>query len=397
MKKSHNPMFIYYGAFLALCFIFMGLAIAYSQTYILASVFFGLLIAGGAVRYLEKQREDEQYEALERKIKRLEAKSWYFESIVTNSKDIMFTTDLEHRIVKFNKGSEQTFGVMALEVLGKHVNTLFEKPGEIDALLEEVNQKGRARAIEVKVRNRETREEFWISVGVSKLFDKNTEGSKLIGTNTQLIGEIFTCKNVTHLRLLEQELKHKNEQLTQLSITDGLTGLYNTRHLKSEASRQQKIHNRYPDRPLSMALLDVDKFKDYNDHNGHLAGDNLLIILATIIKAQIRTDLDTAYRYGGDEFVMVFPETDEKGSRIICDRILVNFLGHKLGETSLSIGITQYRKEWGLLSVDTLVSKADEAMYQVKCKGGNGIHVYGYPLSDELAQRETVRSINGLR
>ncbi|MFC1586260.1 diguanylate cyclase [Fibrobacterota bacterium] len=325
----------------------------------------------------------------------MEAKSWYFESIVTNSKDIVFTTDLDHRIVKFNKGSEQTFGVMALEVLGKHVHTLFEEPEKIDALLEEVEEKGRAKTIELMVKNKETGEEFWVSVGVSKLFDRK-EGTTMLA-NKQFIGEIFTCKNITHLRLLEQELKEKNEQLTRLSITDSLTNLYNVRHLKNEASRLQKMHNRYPDRPLSIALIDVDKFKDYNDNFGHLAGDNLLIILSNIIKAQIRKELDSAFRYGGDEFVLMFPDTNDKGCKIICDRILFDFIGHRLGDTSLSIGITQYNRKWGLLSANLLVAKADEAMYMVKCKGGNGIHIYNQPLSEELLRRETVKSVSDLR
>jgi diguanylate cyclase (GGDEF)-like protein/PAS domain S-box-containing protein len=375
----------------------MGLSIFIFGNYLSAGFFLCILVAGAFLRYLEKEINKDKQEILEKKTKRMEAKAWYYESIVTNSKDIVFTTDLDHRIVKFNKGSEQTFGVMALEVLGKHVRTIFEEPERINKLLEEVEEKGRAKTIELMVKNKETREEFWISVGISKLFDRKEGNSKLMFTNKQFIGEIFTCKNITHLRLLEQELKEKNEQLTRLSITDSLTNLYNVRHLKNEAARYQKMHNRYPDRPLSIALIDVDKFKEYNDNYGHLAGDNLLIILSNIIKTQIRKDLDSAYRYGGDEFVLMFPETDAKGCKIICERILFDFVGQRLGDTSLSIGITQYDRKWGLLSANLLVAKADEAMYMVKCKGGNGIHIYSQPLSEELAKRETVTSSDKLR
>jgi GGDEF domain-containing protein len=93
----------------------------------------------------------------------------------------------------------------------------------------------------------------------------------------------------------------------------------------------------------------------------------------------------------------MFPETDAKGCKIICERILFDFIGQRLGDTSLSIGITQYDRKWGLLSANLLVAKADEAMYMVKCKGGNGIHIYSQPLSEELAKRETVVSQDKLR
>ncbi len=387
MNKTQTPILIYYGALITVCIIWVGLSLFHFHDYLASGFFLCILISATFLKLLEKEITNEKYENLEKKLKRQEAKAWYFESIVTNSRDIIFTTDLEHRIVKFNKGSEQTFGIMAFEVLGKHVNTLFERPERIDALLEELDEKGRSRAIELMIRNQESGDEIWLSVGVSKLFDMKEGGLKLLNPNRRFIGEIFTCKNVTQRRMLEKELKEKNEQLTTLSITDGLTSLYNVRHLKSEAIRLQKIHHRFPERPLSLALIDVDKFKEYNDNYGHLAGDKLLVILSDIIQAQIRKDLDLAFRYGGDEFVLLFPDTDARGSQKICERILSDFLNHHMGSTALSIGVTGYKKEWGLLSVSLLVSKADEAMYQIKCHGGNGIHIYSKPLDAEVTKR----------
>jgi len=141
----------------------------------------------------------------------------------------------------------------------------------------------------------------------------------------------------------------------------------------------------------------VDKFKEYNDNFGHLAGDNLLIVLSDIIRAQIRKDLDSAFRYGGDEFVLLLPETDANGCKIICDRILFDFVSLKLGDTSLSTGITEYRSEWGLMSANLLVSKADEAMYTVKIRGGNGLHVYSTPLSEDLEARDVLENTKKIR
>ncbi len=397
MPNKPKTFRAYYSAVLIIMLVWCGLAIFYLHQPILPIFLLCLAGAFWGIRHLELLEKDELFDSQQKRLKRLESKSWYFESIVSNSKDIIFTTDLEHRIIKFNHGSEQAFGIPALEVLGKDVRSLFDDPDAISVLLEEVKEKGVANAIELAIKNKSTGESIWLSVTVSSLFDKKTGNAQVHHHNKQFLGDIFTCKNVTHRRMLEKELKDKNEQLTQLSITDSLTGLYNVRHLKTEATKLQKIHNRYPDRPLSLALIDVDKFKEYNDNFGHLAGDNLLVVLSKIIQDQIRKDLDWAFRYGGDEFVLLFPETNAKGCKIICDRILLDFVNQKLGATSLSIGITEYHKEWGLMSANLLVSKADEAMYTVKCRGGNGLHVYSTPLSEELAKREVIDDIKKLR
>ncbi|MBF0433169.1 MAG: diguanylate cyclase [Fibrobacteria bacterium] len=397
MIKLERPIPLFYGVFITICLVWSLFCVFYYKNYLAGSMFAALIISGFLLHMFEKRRQNKRLDDIEKRFSRQEAKAWYYESIVTNSRDILFTTDLDHRIVKFNKGSEQTFGVHAFEVLGKHVNTLFESAENLDLMLGKVEEKGHCPVEELQIKNLETGEDAWLSVGISKLFDQKAGASRLHSRNPEFLGEIFTCKNVTQRRMLEEELKEKNEQLTKLSITDSLTNLNNVRHLKNEATRLQKIHHRYPSRPLSVALIDVDKFKEFNDNYGHLAGDKLLITLSEIIQMQIRKDLDSAFRYGGDEFVLMFPDTDALGSKIICDRILVDFLDHKLGSTSLSIGITEYQKDWGLLSVNLLVSKADEAMYMVKCRGGSGIHIFSTPLSDELAAREVIVTPNEMR
>lgn len=394
MKMLKTPQFILvaYGALFALCIIWLGVSLLYLKD-IFSPLFF-LCIFGAivALRLHEKNEFADYIKGLFNKIKRLESKAWYYESIITNSKDIIFTTDVEHRIIKFNKGSENTFGIKSWEILGKNVSSLFEEPEQIEKLIQEIKLSGKPKAIELLVRNRETQEEHWLSVGVSRLVEEKLEAEDFSDQKSLFLGEIFTCKNVTHKRMLEQELKEKNEQLMRLSLTDSLTNLYNVRHLKNELQRMNTVLGRYTERKLALALIDVDKFKEYNDNLGHLAGDNLLIILSDIINAQIRKNLDTAYRYGGDEFVLLLPDTDTDGAKVICSRILQQFLEYGLGETSLSIGIAEYNRAWGNLTASLLVSKADEAMYMVKVRGGNGIHLFEKPLSPELAARETVDS-----
>ncbi len=301
------------------------------------------------------------------KQKRLEAKAWYFESVITNSGNIIFTTDVEHRILKFNRGSERAFGMSQTDVLGKEVHALFASPVEISALLARVDEHGSAEAPELLIKQADSGEDIWISLSVTRMLNRDKE----------TIGEVFNCSNISKRKHLESQLHEKNEQLLRLVITDSLTGLYNVRHLNAELGRMIRAQKRFPNRPVSIALIDVDKFKVYNDSKGHQAGDHLLVMLGNIFTTEIRAEMDSAYRYGGDEFVLLLPDTKIEGARVICDRILVAFRKLRVEPTSLSIGIAQYLpsdegKEIHH-AVKEFIQRADEAMYSVKCKGGDSI------------------------
>jgi len=163
--------------------------------------------------------EDLQVIAL--KQKRLEAKAWYFESVITNSGNIIFTTDIEHRILKFNRGSERAFGFSQTDVLGKEVHSLFESPAELSALLARVDQHGSAEAPELRIKQADSGEEIWISMSVARMLNRDKE----------VIGEVFNCSNISKRKHLESQLQEKNEQLLRQVITDSLTGLYSVRHL----------------------------------------------------------------------------------------------------------------------------------------------------------------------
>jgi diguanylate cyclase (GGDEF)-like protein/PAS domain S-box-containing protein len=304
------------------------------------------------------------------KQKRLEAKAWYFESVITNSGNIIFTTDVEHRILKFNRGSERAFGMSQTDVLGKEVHSLFASPVEISALLARVDQHGSAEAPELQIKQADSGEEIWISMSVARMLNRDKE----------VIGEVFNCSNITKRKQLESQLHEKNEQLLRLVITDSLTGLYNVRHLNAELGRVIRAQKRYPNRPLSIALIDVDKFKVYNDTKGHQAGDHLLVMLANIFMSEVRQEMDSAYRYGGDEFVLLLPDTKAEGAKVICERILSAFRKLRVDPTSLSIGIAQYLpSDEGkdvTQAVKEFIQRADEAMYSMKCVGGNSIGIW---------------------
>ncbi len=186
---------------------------------------------------------------------------------------------------------------------------------------------------------------------------------------------LLRLRRVLKERRLTQERVHMLERLKRLSITDGLTNLYNSRYFYSQLKAEVERSNRY-NHPLSLLLLDIDNFKKYNDSYGHLEGDKVLVRLGQVIKSCLRA-MDSAYRYGGEEFTVILPETEGAEAATVAERIraAVEELRFKpVGDTKVSItvsvGVTEYiRGE----DVAVFVQRADRAMYQSKDKGRNHV------------------------
>lgn len=188
------------------------------------------------------------------------------------------------------------------------------------------------------------------------------------------------------LELKNQELAQANELLAKLSITDKLTNLYNRRYFDDVLQKEMEraVRNGHA---LSLLIFDVDKFKVYNDTNGHMAGDELLTELAEVIKDSTR-GIDIACRYGGEEFVVLCPETNLTQSLIVAERIRLNVekypFKHKekqpLGCVSVSIGISAVPEN--TLSAPELKTQADEALYHSKETGRNRTTTYKKIITD---------------
>jgi diguanylate cyclase (GGDEF)-like protein len=163
------------------------------------------------------------------------------------------------------------------------------------------------------------------------------------------------------------------KKFKELSITDGLTKLYNSRHFYHELAVEIQRHTRY-ERPLSLLLIDVDHFKTFNDNHGHLEGDTVLYQIAHLIKSCLR-NMDTAYRYGGEEFTVILPETTCPAAVSVSERIneIVKtglFRGDDSKNLSVSIGVTEY---FPGEPMDAFVRRADKAMYLSKQAGRNRV------------------------
>jgi diguanylate cyclase (GGDEF)-like protein len=173
----------------------------------------------------------------------------------------------------------------------------------------------------------------------------------------------------------EQELRRQNQELEHLSITDGLTGLHNRRHLMTtlthEAARASRMQ-----RCFAALMLDVDGFKRLNDRYGHLAGDEVLARMAGTIRQAIR-GVDYAARYGGEEFVVLLPEADAEEAREAAERIRERVeRGVLVGgdqPVTVSIGVAVYPANGD--TPESVLARADAALYEAKQQGRNRVAV----------------------
>jgi diguanylate cyclase (GGDEF)-like protein len=169
---------------------------------------------------------------------------------------------------------------------------------------------------------------------------------------------------------VDNVLLHQEAQ--RLSITDGLTGLWNYRYFTMTVGKEIERSARFG-RPLALLMLDLDHFKDVNDTYGHQRGDAVLVELAGRIRAQVR-DVDTVARYGGEEIVVILPETDEAGATQAADRICdavrrrpFGEPGQDLVEITVSAGAAVFPTHGATAGI--LLRRADEALYAAKHAG----------------------------
>ncbi|MFP4037340.1 MAG: diguanylate cyclase [Desulfobacteraceae bacterium] len=155
----------------------------------------------------------------------------------------------------------------------------------------------------------------------------------------------------------ERSLK---EELSRLSVTDSLTGLYNHRQFFLKL-RKEVLRSRRQKQDLAVVLIDLDDFKAFNDACGHLAGDAALRTVGRIIQSSIREGVDSGYRYGGDEFAVILIDAGIEVAREIVERIRKGLEAH--GGLGASFGISRFE---GDMSANEMVDEADRALYRMK-------------------------------
>ena len=183
-----------------------------------------------------------------------------------------------------------------------------------------------------------------------------------------LVGEIETAKQRTEVyaKSLEDKVAERTKQLEELSRVDPLTNIYNQRamydYLRLELATVKRNKTK-----LSMIYFDVDKFKQINDKEGHIKGDEVLKKVGQILQSSAR-EIDIPCRYGGDEFTIILPNCDIKNAKKICEKIIKDF-SDKYPKYYLSFGISETGTDVYVDS-DQLIKMADEKMYLAKQESG---------------------------
>jgi len=295
-----------------------------------------------------------------------------------------FVIDRNHRVVHWNKAMENLTGIPAKDMLGtRHhwkgfysikKSTLADLV--VDNMLEEIMSGislGKFRMSEHDDSSFEAEihlplvggKDRWLICTVAPLED----------AAGNVMGAVETVQDITERKRMEENLRESEQKYKEMSITDSLTKLYNSRHfmrqLKSEIERSERY-----ERPLSVMLLDIDNFKNYNDTYGHLEGDNALATVADVIRKSLRSS-DTGFRFGGEEFTVILPEADIDEALDVAERLRKNIENDWLSPLSklkscvtTSIGVAKHSP--GEL-YPALIERADKAMYSAKQKGKNRV------------------------
>jgi diguanylate cyclase (GGDEF)-like protein len=196
------------------------------------------------------------------------------------------------------------------------------------------------------------------------------EVSYLTEVFNDMVGRLrkFRDENVA----INHELRVRNEELQTLSITDGLTGLHNRTHLsrvlaKELARCQRHLH------PFSILMIDIDHFKRFNDTRGHQAGDEMLKLVADVVKSFLRAS-DVAARYGGEEFLIMLTETEQEGALRVAEKLRGGVEELRLEDkkaVTISIGVASFPDNGD--DVESIIREADVALYKCKRSGRNRV------------------------
>lgn len=210
-----------------------------------------------------------------------------------------------------------------------------------------------------------------VAEGATHPIDLPVSGGRTMRSQSATLpggGRMLTYTDVTDLIL-------QSEELRRLATTDSMTGLFNRRHFQELADAEWARFQRYH-RPLSLLVTDIDRFKSINDQNGHNVGDAAIVHVAKLLSRALRRS-DVLARVGGDEFVVLMPETDIRQAALLADRLRYLLTRNPLtcGETSIdmSLSIGAAQATLGMSDFQVLVNRADQALYRAKANGRNQV------------------------
>ncbi len=282
-----------------------------------------------------------------------------FRTIAQTAVDAIILADVHGNIIFWNESAQRIFGYTEDEISGKSLTMLMPEP------FRDAHRQGL---------------ELVKSTGNSRYIGKTTEMHALrkngdvfpieLSVSMWKAGEEYyysgIVRDITKRKNLESELK-------TLAVTDTLTRVFNRMKYYEIMKREIERTKRY-DHPLSIIMFDIDHFKKVNDTYGHTAGDYVLRTLTQIVKENLR-ETDYLVRWGGEEFIIIAPDTDLEKAKILAERnrkASEKYEYDHAGTVTASFGVTQFIKDD---NEETVIKRADDALYEAKRKGRNRVEV----------------------
>jgi diguanylate cyclase (GGDEF)-like protein/PAS domain S-box-containing protein len=290
-----------------------------------------------------------------------------FRTFVEHSLDIIVLLNLEGIITYVNPAVEKVLGFKPAERIGAKGFELIH-PDDMKFLTDSFNTLARDTNSPV------IRGEMHLRHKDGSWCTLEAVGSNLVHDNV-IESIIINYRDITERKRAEEVLKESEKKYRELSIIDNLTQLYNSRHFYAQLEIEIERSNRYG-QPLTLLLLDLDKFKKFNDKYGHVEGDYVLSQLGQVIKRCLR-DPDSAYRYGGEEFTIILPMTTSDEGIVTAKRIQTELKKEAFSPVldqniymTVSIGLAQYKPKE---EIKAFVHRVDKLMYQAKKDGRDRI------------------------
>jgi len=282
-----------------------------------------------------------------------------------NIQDVYYEADMEGMILEISPSLNLRLGWAENEWLGTYLQDYLVERNQWDDLMMQLTSVTSIIDNEMTIRHK-SGSSITCSVNARIIAVEEEPVSRIIGL----------IRDMSERKRMEKELRESERKYQELSITDGLTKLFNLRHFYDQIELEIRRSRRYF-HSLSLLLMDIDNFKKVNDVYGHQCGDEVLKRLAEVIQNNIR-GIDKAFRYGGEEFVAILPETPKDQAVLIAERIRKGlekqtflFNNIQLKQVTISLGVATYLPpEEGT----SFIRRADENMYQAKKLGKNRVY-----------------------
>jgi len=303
---------------------------------------------------------------MEEKLRREEQR---FRTLIEHSSDIIVILNLEGTITYINPAVERVLGFKPEERIGAKGFELVH-PDDMKFLTDSFN------TLATDTNSPVIKAEMYLRHKDGSWRTLEAVGSNMVNNNV-VEAVIVNYRDITERKQAEDLLKESEKKYRELSIIDDLTKLYNSQYFHAQLEREiQRSNLSYYEQPLTLLLLDLDKFKEFNDAYGHVEGDYVLSRLGQVVKRCLH-ETDSAYRYGGVEFTIILPMTTIEEGIVTAKRIQTELREEAFPPVlsqevyiTVSIGLAQYKPKE---EMKTFVQRVEKLMYQAKKNGGDMI------------------------